>query len=250
MEVWIAGTVENGKIHGLMNLLTGLAGYAPVPITSYEINFRDKGAVGTQRDLRLVRLSLPSSCSGTSNEEKGDNAHLSQQHVTGKNGTDDSMAWFAYSYGRPPWGEIPLSKLDATVRIVHRSPCHGPDVPGFWTSLGYLKAYSLWKESVTCDIESGPWTVHILVSRLFKVAETENALQQADSMEIEQPMKHAGFGRGEEVSPGFFLVEAWTEVGAGSHLDAIAALVGVGNILKREGAELRPLVQKSQTFAR
>ena len=263
MEVWTAGTIEVDRAGRLMELLTALAGYRPRRIDVYEITLREE-APGSRQELQLVQYSVPSNSSKA---------------------FDRGGAWYACSFGRPPWGEIPLSKLEATVRTVQRSRCDGPDVPGFWTSLGYVPEYRCWKEGRTCDIESGPWIVHILLSKLCKAVEQSPRASMTHRNAVERESGHVStaimsldlhtasadttshdftipgmngnkesngmpVGPGEEVVPGLLLVEAWTEVGSGRHTDAISALTEVGRLLEREGVALRPLLQKPPGYTR
>lgn len=119
-----------------------------------------------------------------------------------------------------------MAKLRATVRTVSSGPCTGPDVPAFWKSLGFVTQHQLVKEGHTVDVQRGPWTVHVLVSRLLRRAHD------------------GGDGGDMDLVPGLLLVEAWTEVGAGSHTDAIAALMEVGKLLGREGVALEKLPEQ------
>ena len=133
----------------------------------------------------------------------------------------------ACQYGRPAWGDLALAQLPATVRTVMQAGCAGPDVPAFWAGLGFVPQYELMKQGHVAEVRRGEWTVHVLVSRLLRVARSGTAAAAAAA--------------GAELVPGQVLVEAWADVGPGSNTDAMAAMGEVGKLLGREGVALQQL---------
>jgi len=194
MEVIAAGTVDDACRDGLLGLLSALSGVTPEPVQVRQIVMNIEGS--GRQDLHLHQVTVP--------------------------GTRDHPAassWSARQYGQPPWGDLALANLPATVRTVTHAACSGPDVPSFWKTLGFTTIYELAKQGYTFDVRRGAWTVHVLVCRLLR----------------------SGSEGGEDLFPGKLLVEAWTEVGKGTHTDAIAAIGEVGKLLEREGVTLQRL---------
>jgi len=237
MEVRAVGSIEEPRLQNLLALLTALAGHEPAPIHIHEMTMRCESG-NIRQEIQLRHLIIP---------------------ATNSNGTITTTSpsadrWAVYQYSRPPWGDLNMAKLAATVRTVTQAYCSGPNVPNFYKGLGFMQQYQHFKKGFAFDVQRGTWTVHILVSRLHRVVQdtTDNtkgnggALAGGDRSFRREEESEKGRApvvvAGEEVAPGHVLIEVWTEVEAGkTHTEAIAAIVEVGKQLAVEGVVLQPL---------
>lgn len=146
-----------------------------------------------------------------------------------------NFRWYACQYGRPPWGDIAMSKFPASVRTVTNVEVDNDNhdsknsVVLSWLAKGFTIDYQSWKQGYSVDIHRNNWTVQIFVSRMYKVASLEGSVQAGD-----------------QVAPGHVLIEAWTEVTdaqatSGLYKEAIAAVSDTCKLLK---LDMKPLVTK------
>lgn len=217
------GSVEEPRLQNLLELLTALSGHEPAPINIHEMTLRcEDGKIG--QEIQLRHLIIPGTSNGTI--------------TTTTPGAD---RWAVYQYNRPPWGDLNMAKLAATVRTVTQAYCSGPNVPNFYKGLGFLQRYQHFKKGFAFDVQRGTWAVHILVSKLHRVVQELGAQGGARSFRGEDE-RQSVVEAGEEVAPGHVLIEVWTEVDAGkTHTEAIAVIVEVGKQLAGEGVVLQPL---------
>lgn len=224
------GSVEEPRLQNLLELLTALAGHEPAPINIHEITMRCEGGK-IRQEIQLRHLIIPASSDCTTT-------------------TFGADRWAVYQYNRPPWGDLNMAKLAATVRTVTQAYCSGPNVPNFYKGLGFVQQYQHFKKGFAYDVQRGTWVVHILVSRLHRVVQETTANTKSNggalagggsSLSRRKEERRPGVA-GEEVAPGHVLIEVWTEVDDGkTHTEAIAAIVEVGKQLAVEGVELQPL---------
>lgn len=220
MEVGLAGTIDEDKLPRVLDILNALAGHEPNPIVVNEMVLRYQPKEGWAAPISLKsEIRLRRYCDGDS--------------VSIPSTKQNTARWVAYQYGRPPWGDLAMAKLPATVRTVTESCCSGPDVLGFWKGLGYVVRREMSKSGYTCDVVLGPGPapkkrgnadhkiVHFLVSQL-SVKDGEQHFQQF-------PM---------------LLVEAWVRIDVDERYeDAIQSLVDVCQVLSQHcpGVCLSPL---------
>jgi hypothetical protein len=225
MEVSLAGTIDEDKLRRVLDILNALAGHEPSPIVINEMVLRYQpkqgcaAPISLKSEIRLRRYS------------DDDGASIPSTKLI-------KSRWVAYQYGRPPWGDLAMAKLPATVRTVTESCCSGPDVLGFWKGLGYVVRREMTKAGYTCDVVLGPGTaqkrranadqkiVHFLVSRL---SENDGSLSNGEQHFRQFPM---------------LLVEAWVRIDVDERYeDAIQSLVDVCHVLSQycPGVCLSPL---------
>lgn len=239
MEVRVVGSVEEPRLQKVLQLLTALAGHEPAPIHIHDMTMRCEGASRNQ-EIQLRHSIIPAS-------------NASDESTTTSK-TPGAERWAVYQYSRPPWGDLKMAKLPATVRTVTQASCSGPNVPNFYKGLGFLQQYQHFKKGFAFDIQRGTWKVHILVSRLHRVVEDTimsngdahggggNSNNFREEGAHEQGTAEVAVVAGEEVAPGHMLLEVWTEVPAEkTHTEAISALLEVGKQLAGEGVVLQPL---------
>jgi hypothetical protein len=236
MEVRAVGSVEEPRLENLLQLLTALAGHEPAPINIHEMTMRCEG-VKSRQEVHLRHLMTPAT---------------STTLTTSASTCADR--WAVYQYNRPPWSDLEMAKLAATVRTVTQAYCSGPNVPNFYKGLGFVEQYQHFKKGFAFDIQRGTWAIHILVSRLHRVVvrQDNNGFSNSingggaeggvSSTKSFSKTKAAEAVAGEEVAPGHVLIDVWTEVESGkTHTEAIAAIVEVGKQLAVQGVVLQPL---------
>ena len=227
MEVRAVGSVEEPRLLNLLQLLTAIAGHEPAPINIHEMTMRCETA--PRQEIHLRHLLIPATPTTPTAAEK----------------------WAVYQYSRPPWGDLNMAKLPATVRTVTKAYCAGPDVPNFYMGLGFNLQYQHFKKGFAFDVQRGTWAVHILVSRLHRVIDNNQNNRTngvpggghvGSSTRKEDAAQQGVAVAGDEVVPGHVLIEVWTEVDPGkTHTDAIAAILEVGKQLTGVGVVLQPL---------
>lgn len=230
MEISLAGVINEDKLPRLLDVLTALGGHEPRPIVVHEMILRYQPtleSVGAPKSLKSeVRLRRYSD---------GANASESSRRVKSR--------WVASQYGRPPWGDLAMAKMPATVRTVVDSCCSGPDVLGFWKGLGFVLRRENIKRGFTCDVfgsgvaqkkkeNKDQRTIHFLVSQL-------------------SVNDDIGSGRGEQTLRGLplVLVEAWVRIDLDERYeDAIQTLVDVSHVVAQHcpGVGLSPLPSGSR----
>jgi hypothetical protein len=142
--------------------------------------------------------------------------------------------------------------MPASVRTLTAAPCAGPDVPGFWSALGFAPQYELRKDGRTADVRCGGHTLHVVVSRLLRGGRGgEGGGEGGEGGDAQ--MQEAGQGGDDdaaEVVPRQLLVEAWTPVAPGAHAEAVAAVAELAALLRPRGVELQPMPRARGKYSR
>lgn len=175
MEVRAIGTTDQKNVDDLLLFIGALAGYTPKPLDIHTIVMKIEGS--GRKQLQLINYIIPNS--------------------------KKTNSWVAIQYASPLLGDLKLATLPATVSTITQSKCHGPDVPGFWSSLGFIQEYQHYKKGWTCDIQRDDFLIHVHIYRLHKIA---NPDQNASLY----PIKNATAELGEQLAPSQVVVEAWT----------------------------------------
>lgn len=126
-------------------------------------------------------------------------------------GARSSPTWKVRHEGMPLRGKG-LADLPATVRAVNESSCVGADVLGFWTALGFQQRFSMIKQGFCVDCHLDGQDVHVTVVKVCKEGSSGAA--------------------GQQVVPGFWLVEATTRAAEGQHVAAAAAIGTLAGLLE------------------